>query len=565
MAGSTTEAVKEKLDIVEFVKGYVTLNQAGKNWKGLCPFHKEKSPSFMVSPDRQSWHCFGCNTGGDVFAFLMRYENVEFGEALKILAEKAGVELRRLNPAEYKYTGLLYELQDAAKEFWKKELKSAARSRAYLTERGLTEETINEFDIGWASNESERLTMHLLHKGYAPDDLIRAGLCIKTERGMTLDRFRGRIMFPIHNHFGKVVGFTGRILPELDTGEMGKYVNSPETPIFAKSKLLYGFWKSKQGIRDAGKAFLVEGQMDFLMSWQSGIHYAVATSGTALTLDHLRVLRRATEELLVSFDSDEAGLEAGERAIDLAEQNDFHVNVVTFPEAKDPAELAAKDPSALARGIEKAIPAPLFYFDRYLPAGTAFRPDRSFLKSLRVVLGKLRHIASPVEQSFWLKQLAERTGIEELALREEAAKLADGATSENRSSADPGIPPQRSFSRWELLSQRLLSIAIVKNDMGIVYDHVIHLVPECQKVFEVIKEGGRKMEDPLLDELMNFIVLRAESAELPEIEDVKNHLVREYYRERRRELSAVVRDAEIRGDEAKMSEALRELGQLPTF
>ncbi len=564
MAGSTTEAIKEKLDVVEFLKGYVTLQQAGRNWKGLCPFHKEKTASFMVSPERQSWHCFGCNTGGDVFAFLMRYENVEFGEALKILAEKAGVELRRLNPAEYKYTGLLYDLQNAAKEFFIEELKSAGRTRAYLAERGLQQGTIEEFEIGWASNEPERLTMHLLHKGYAPDDLLRAGLSFKTERGMTRDRFRGRIMFPIHNHFGKIVGFTGRILPELDTGEMGKYINSPETPIFAKSKLLYGFWKSKQGIRDAGKAFLVEGQMDFLMSWQSGIRCAVATSGTALTADHLRVLRRAAEELIVSFDSDEAGLEAGERAIDLAEANDFQVKVVTFRGAKDPAEVAAKDPVALLRGIAEATPAPAFYFERYLPPGTQFRPDRSFLKNLRAVLAKLKHIASPVAQSFWMKQLAERTGIEESALREEAAKLGDGAAPRDRA-AVPETAPQRNFSRWELLSQRLLSIALVKNDMGIVYDHVVHLSPECQQVFEVIKGGGRRMDDPLLDELMNFVVLRAESAELPEIEEVKSHLVREYYRERRRELSAVVRDAEIRGDEKKVSEALRELGQLPSY
>src|SRR6185437_8464253 len=173
--------------------------------------------------------------------------------------------------------------------------------------RGLKSETVNEFEIGWAPNEPEGLSMHLLNSGAAPQDLMQAGLSIKTERGLMLDRFRGRIMFPIHNHLGKVVGFTGRILPQLDKGDMGKYINSPETPIFQKSKVLYGFWKSKDGIREAKTAFLVEGQMDYLMSWQSGVKNVIASSGTALTADHLRVVHRLAEELVLCFDSDVAG------------------------------------------------------------------------------------------------------------------------------------------------------------------------------------------------------------------------------------------------------------------
>src|SRR3989344_1576897 len=242
---SPVEEIKQKLDIVEFLRGYLTVQPAGKNFKANCPFHKEKTPSFMISPERQSWHCFGCGIGGDVFRFTMRYENVEFGEALRILADKAGIELRRLNPAEYKYTGLLYELNQLAKEFFRKELENSAEAKKYLLERGLKQETINEFEIGWAPNKPEALTFHLLSMNYRPEDMVQAGLSFKTDRGAQIDRFRGRIMFPIHNHLGKVVGFTGRILPQFDNGQTGKYVNSPETPIFNKSKLLYGFWKSK--------------------------------------------------------------------------------------------------------------------------------------------------------------------------------------------------------------------------------------------------------------------------------------------------------------------------------
>src|SRR3984957_1122972 len=277
MPSSTTDLIKSKLDIVEFIRGYVVLTPAGKNFKGLCPFHKEKLPSFMVSPDRQSWHCFGCGIGGSVFDFVMKYDKVEFGEALRILAEKAGVELRRENPAEYRYGGLLYDLNDAAKNYFRRAFAAAPVAREYLTKRGLSPEIIEEFEIGWAPNEPEGLSMHLLNSGTAPQDLMQAGLSIKTERGLMLDRFRGRIMFPIHNHTGKVVGFTGRILPQLDRGDMGKYVNSPETPIFQKSKLMYGFWKTKDTIREAKSAVLVEGQMDFLMSWQAGVKNVIAS------------------------------------------------------------------------------------------------------------------------------------------------------------------------------------------------------------------------------------------------------------------------------------------------
>src|SRR3989338_1967261 len=275
MACSTTELIKEKLDVVDFIRGYLNVKPGGKNFKACCPFHKEKTPSFMVSPERQSWHCFGCGAHGDVFGFLMQHENLEFGEALRVLAEKTGVELKRLNPAEYKFPGLLYEINSSATDFFKKSLQSFPRGKKYLEERGLTQNTIEEFDLGWAPPETEALSLHFLNSGYTPEDIIRAGLSIRTERGLLLDRFRGRIMFPIHNHMGKVVGFTGRILPEYDREGIGKYVNSPESPIFAKSKILYGFSKSKSFIKEANSAFLVEGQMDFLMSWQVGVKNAV--------------------------------------------------------------------------------------------------------------------------------------------------------------------------------------------------------------------------------------------------------------------------------------------------
>ncbi len=565
--GSTAELVKAKLDIVDFLRGYLQVQPAGKNFKARCPFHKEKTPSFMISPDRQSWHCFGCGLGGDVFAFLMRYENLEFGEALRVLAEKAGVELRKIDPAEHKYTGLLYELNDKAKDFFKKSLASTPIVKQYLAERGLAAEIIEEFELGWAPNESEGLSSYFLRSSYAPDDILRAGLALKSDRGgLLFDRFRGRVMFPIHNHFGRVVGFTGRILPQLETPNMGKYVNSPETPIFSKSHLLYGFWRTKNAIRDAGSAFMVEGQMDFLMSWQSGIKNVIATSGTALTADHLRVLRRLTEELVLSFDSDDAGSAAAERAIDLAEMNDFSVKIATLAEFKDPAEAAQADPKKLLESIKTAVPAQKFYFEKYLPpAGSPEYAARSGLKNVRLVLRKLKGIASPISRSFWFKELAKRTGIEASILDEEAEKLEVGKTDareidEQVGADSPALP--KKYSRRELIGERLLRAAVAKNDFTFVEGCAPYLAKAHQEAFNVLKNGARKADDPELDTLLSFIVLGSADLASAELDVLRGELLKEHIKDRKQLLTTEVKRAEEAGDEKKLHKALEALNSL---
>ena len=571
------ELVREKLDIVEFLKGYLTLSSSGKNFKGLCPFHREKTPSFMVSPERQSWRCFGCSLGGDVFSFVMRYENVEFGEALRLLAEKTGVELKRVSPAEYKLTGILYDLNSAAKEFFKEQLKGAKTTAAYLKERGLKDETIQEFEIGWAPSDQEALTMHLLNKGHQPDDIVRAGLSIRNERGLHFDRFRGRVMFPIHNHLGKVVGFTGRILPSLDTGQMGKYVNSPETSIFNKSRILYGFFKSKEHVREKGWAFLVEGQMDFLMSWQSGVKNVVACSGTALTADHLRALRRLTDKLTLSFDTDEAGWQAGERAIDLAEGSDFEVKVVILHGVKDPAEAAAADPEKPLEDVGNAQPAMKLYFERYLlasPAGLPASPaggpaaganyaTREHLRGLRSVLSKIKNIASPVTQSFWLKELARVTGLSEKVLMDEAQRTESTSSSSNQtvqSDAASSQQPKR-ISRWELLSQKVLSHALRNGTFDKVQEE--HLYSDYPKILTLLREGKRTSGDGALDELLDIVILGEAFTADEDPDRVQDELQKEYVREKRKEITEMVKEAERSGDDKVLQEALQALHHLP--
>jgi len=565
MPSSTTELIKSKLDIVDVLRGYLTLIPAGKNFKARCPFHNEKTPSFIVSPDRQTWHCFGCSLGGDIFTFVMKHENMEFGEALRMLAEKAGVELRTQNPAEYRYTGLLYDLNEAAKRFFIKSLAAAPVAKKYLEERGLALATIEEFEIGWAPNEPEGLSMALLNGGAAPQDIVQAGLSIKTERGLMLDRFRGRIMFPIHNHLGKVVGFTGRILPQLDTGNLGKYINSPETPIFQKSKLIYGFWKSKEGVREAKSAFLVEGQMDFLMSWQAGIKNVIASSGTALTADHLHAIYRLAQELILSFDNDVAGSDAAERAIDLAEANDFTVKIATFKGVKDAADAVKADPTSVARVIAAAIPAPEFYFQKYLPSDLHELQSRDGLQKLRIILGKLKHISSPVERGFWLKELARRTDINEQTLQEEASKMdpVSGQQFDRRQQHEQEEVPKRQLSRQERMCEALLAIGLALGSFDFMEDCVPYLSPTQKEIFVLLKSGERASDDPALDSAINFIALQIpENPDFEEAANVKAELVKEYYKERRHILTLAVRNAEARGDDKELAAALRELKEL---
>ncbi len=564
MPESTTELIKQKLDVADFLRGYLNLQPAGRNFKALCPFHKEKTPSFMISPERQSWHCFGCNIGGDVFSFLMRYENLEFGEALRVLAERAGVELKRLNPAEHKFAGLLYEINSAAKEFFKKSLGVFAGARKYLDERGLKQETIEEFELGWAPAASEALGLHLLKSGYVPDDIIRAGLCLKSDRGMMFDRFRGRVMFPIHNHMGKVIGFTGRILPQFDAEGIGKYINSPESPIFVKSKVLYGFHKTKNFIKEANSAFLVEGQMDFLMSWQAGVKNVIACSGTALTADHLRLLRRVGEEMVLSFDSDEAGSTAAERAIDLAEQNDFSVKVAVLVDAKDPAEAVQKNPAMLHEAIKGAVPAPQFYVNKYLPGkGVLDYSRREELSALRVVLGKFKDIASPVARNFWLKELSDRTGVAERILTEEMDRI-ESSRDLRRESAEQSAPEiqARRPSRRELIGERLLGVAIARNAFSLLDDVEAHLAELHLRALGMLKSGIRKSDDAHLDGMLNLIILGSKDLSDDEAGELKQELAKECVKEKRNALTGMIRQAEKAGDEAQIKSALEELHQL---
>lgn len=574
---SDIQSVKEKIDLVEIIRSKMPLVPAGKNLKGLCPFHKEKTPSFVVSPDRQVWHCFGCGKGGDVFKFLMEYENVEFYEALKLLAEKAGITLTGGGSGED--LSKLFEINRAAKDYFHAAMKEAAgpakTALDYLLGRGLTKETIEEFEIGFAPNSQDGLARTLTKAGHRIQDVERAGLVFKTDRGTYWDRFRSRIMFPLMNQFGKTLGFTGRVMPGEEGGNTGKYVNSPETPIFNKSKLLFGLHKSKEAIRETRAAILVEGQMDFLMTWQDGVKNIVATSGTALTEEHLKTLKRFTDRLVLVFDRDEAGQLAAERTIDLAAANDFETLVIDYSKFKD-ADIAAKDPADIVRakpGFMKQLvavtePAMEFYFKRYLKPGSA--ADRK--NQIRTVLLKLRNLRSPVERSTWLKELARRTGLDETVLYEEMNQLPKtevavrppGAAQEAPLEANVILPQ----TRKEAILVRLLSLVGRKESFKKDFETVMDFVPEeARRVYDHLVKGGEIA--PELQPTVDYVALRSgldfgadEAAIEREFKELIRQLKRETLLLRRRELQVKIREAEISGNDAALQAGLREFDTL---
>ncbi len=533
------QQIKERLDIVDFLRPYLTMVPAGKNIKATCPFHKEKTPSFMISPDRGIWHCFGCGLGGDVIAFLMRYENLDFVEALKILGEKTGVDVGRVGTTDQKQFNVLYDINKAAKDFFKKQLVGEYGKAAieYLKKRSMTGETAKEFEVGFAPDGVDMITRALTGAGFSMPDIERAGLALKTERGTYIDRFRNRVMFPLYNHFGKVVGFTGRIMPGAENADkVGKYVNSPETPIFNKSKILYGFDRAKNFIRDAGAAVLVEGQMDFIMAWQDGIRNMVATSGTALTVEHLKALRRFSEKLILSFDEDEAGRIATERAIDLAGAADISAKVMKVPGdlgAKDPADIAVAKPGLLKELVSQAIPAMQYYFERY----NISERGGDVKKNMRTVLAKIKFLASPVERAFWLKEASRLSGIQEGYLVEEmeAIKVADPHPRMDMENEIPAPEETGPVSRKELIGQRMISLVMNYKDFYPSMAPVIQYLPgQYQQVARKVL-GGESIE--LTEEgrmLLDLVSLRAGFEAHTDIEKAKSELA-ELFRQLRSE------------------------------
>lgn len=457
---STVDDIKARLDIVEIIGEYVPLRKAGHNYKGLCPFHSEKTPSFIVFPDTQTWHCFGaCATGGDLFTFIMRQERLEFVEALRLLAARAGVELAPLGERQQALRDELDRLRAlnlAAAEYYHHLLVDAAAgqpARDYLQRRGVHPETMRAFQLGYAPDQWHGLQEHLQSQRYTVEEMLTAGVLSKNEAGAIYDRFRQRILFPVRDAQGHVIGFGGRALGDGQP----KYLNTPDTPLFDKGSALYGLDRARGAIRDSGVAIVVEGYMDVVIPHQCGVTNVVACMGTALTEAHIDALKRITRTLILALDADEAGLRAVERSAATARQGlerrvtpvigaegliryeerlNAEIRVLALPEGLDPDELIMQDRARWDHLVAEALPVGEFLFRQALQSAdlTSARGKRAVVDQL---LPLLATIDNAVERSHYVQRLAQLVRVEERQLLPELRRLR----------GEEGGPPRRGRGR----------------------------------------------------------------------------------------------------------------------
>lgn len=459
------EEVKSKLDIVEIVGEYLQLTKGGgQSMKGLCPFHTEKTPSFYVHRDRQFFHCFGCGESGDLFTFYQKIENLEFPDALRELAERAGVELPSYDPKAKSERGeLLAVLEDAAR-FFEACLKHeiGERARNYLKERGLKDVTVGEFRVGYAPGSWEALVTALGKKGHTMKRIVEAGMAIESERGRKpYDRFRDRVMIPITDEKGHVIGFTGRIMPDNpEADRTGKYINTPETPVYKKRKVVFALDKARDHIKAADFAVLVEGQMDVISSHEAGVKNVVAVSGTALTEDQIDLIKRFSKRLALAFDADVAGQNAMAKSLPHAWGVGMQVLVVTLPDGfKDPDEVIRADATKWEDAITHAEDMVAYSVDRALASVEANDPfsKKKAISELKPIFALLR---DDVLHAHWVHTVAERLGLPDEAVRKDLRGMPSKKASGNDSGSKQVREPDRPSSREEKLTQRLISLIL---------------------------------------------------------------------------------------------------------
>ncbi len=406
----TVQQIKDRLSIVDVVSQYVKLERAGVTLKARCPFHAERTPSFTVSPERGTYHCFGCGVGGDIFSFVEAIEGLDFKGALKVLADKAGVEIVYSGGQkdEKDEKARLFELMEVATIYYTSKLDDAARN--YLKDRGMEDHTIKHFRVGYAGNAWSDACDYLRSKKFTDTEIVDSGMGKKNERGGLLDKFRNRIMFPIVDSAGRIIAFSGRSFGEHASPEAPKYLNSPETPLFHKSNILYGFDKAKIDMRKLGCAVLVEGQMDLLASHQAGWGNTVAVSGTAFTPEHAALIKRMTDNIVIALDADAAGIKAAGKASRAALASGLNVKVAQLPTGLDPADLLLKEgPDAWRASIRDAKDIITFLLD--VLQEHAKSPD-IFRRSVEtVVLPFLQDVQSPIAREQYLHEIAGRLGV----------------------------------------------------------------------------------------------------------------------------------------------------------
>lgn len=493
MAEDQLEEIRRKIDIVELINESVPLKKTGRNFKALCPFHSEKIPSFIVSPERQIFKCFGCGEGGDIFKFLMLTENMEFGEALQTLAKRAGIKLRRYRPSESeKQKQRLYEINHLASEYYHYLLTKHSVGRKalnYILGRGITRESLASFKLGYSPNLWEALQDFLVKKKrYRIEDLERAGLVIKSEkRRGYYDRFRDRLMFTLRDRRNNVVGFAGRTLDPKQ--EEAKYINTPETLVYHKSDLLYGLVETKKAIKKADRTIIVEGELDAISSIQAGAGNVVALKGTALTQGQIDLLSRFTQNITLALDQDVAGDQAARRGIELADAAGMAINVIEVKGGKDPDEVAQKTPKLWLQQVKKAVPIYDYFLDSAFSRFDVRTVDgkRKISLELTPILAK---ISNKVVQAHYVRQLADRLRVEEEAVAAEVAKF----ISEESAKAPlkrKDYEKVEKMSRKEIIEEHLLALAFQSENWQLLRKKEVQKLIKTPRFQNIVEALGK--------------------------------------------------------------------------
>ncbi|HEX5798130.1 MAG TPA: DNA primase [Candidatus Saccharimonadales bacterium] len=569
--------VKSRLNIEDVVSEYVSLKRAGKNFKGLSPFTNEKTPSFVVSPEKQIWHDFSSGRGGDMFTFIQESEGLDFKGSLELLARKAGVDLEKYRTSSFGSSKIdksrLYKAIDSAVNFYQKQLISNQKAMDYVAKkRKFSRQTILDFRLGYSPDGSRALTGYLLKKGYKESELKLIG--VANERsGQLFDMFRSRIMVPLCDQSGQAIGFTARLLE--DRKDSPKYINTPSTPLYDKSRQLYGLHLAKESIRKSGYSIIAEGNLDVISSHQAGVKNVIASAGTALTEQQLKILSRFSDDVRLSFDQDRAGLEAAERSIPLASKTSINLKIITLPGGKDPDELIQKSPELWQKAIDDAEYAVDWVIERYRKS-----LDLSSAEGKKrfsdVMLGVIRGLSDPVEQDHYIKLCSEISGIDQNALREKIGQKSEPAQRLKHISPADQSPPY--IKEQKRAADRLLCLALASPDTRNYLDAITDemMATDTQKSLLKFLAANPKFDsasqlDELKDNLNDGKVLLLQFEELYSTVDtlelqyeasrLRAKVVEYYVKQQKTKLSKKLAEAPD-SDQEKILSEVRSLDQL---
>lgn len=566
---STVDTIKDRLSVTDVVGAYVKLEKAGANLKGLCPFHQEKTPSFMVSPTRGSYYCFGCGAKGDIFSFVEQFEGLDFMGAMKVLADRAGVEIKKEDASVKTERERLFLIMEHTSLFYHKCLSENAPAKEYLKKRGVEIPTIRTWRLGYAPAEWRELYNHLLSKGFKAQEMLKAGLVKPAENGF-YDTFRSRIVFPIANSGGRIVAFSGRIFPVDDTA--AKYLNSPETSLFNKSAVLYGYNKAKFDVRTKNTAILVEGQMDLILSHQVGITNTVATSGTAFTDLHAGLIKRFAEKLIICYDGDKAGISAALRAAVVALRCGLDVRIVRLPDEKDPADMCIENKQVYLDALAGAEHVIDFALGTALKNSTDKRQQEKLI--VATVLPYVKALSSAVEQGHFLARIAQRSKIREDDLRAELKRLPTPvAGTPVASETGNDSVTKSSFGRpvrEQVVVRQLFGIMFLLGQSAVGKEKKVAITPDFiqNEIVRIEGKGGAEVLTKRFNDLKEELLFEAERAYSAsdfiesDIKELLKRLEVEQLERQYAEAADALVVAERERDEGKTTELLETCKQL---